>query len=103
MSLIEATPTQQAETASVRVTRWDFPPGSETGHHRHEFDYVVVPVTDGVLSITGDSGETVDVPLTAGLSYERSAGVEHNVANRSDREISFVEIELLEHPESSGD
>lgn len=100
MSLIEATATQQTETGTVRVTRWDFPPGSETGHHRHEFDYVVVPLTGGVLSITSESGETVEAPLTAGQSYERTAGVEHNVVNRTDTEISFVEIELLEHPET---
>lgn len=30
----------------VRVTRFDFAPGAETGWHRHDMDYVVTPVTD---------------------------------------------------------
>lgn len=30
----------------VRVTRFDFAPGAETGWHCHEFDYVITAVTD---------------------------------------------------------
>ncbi len=33
--------TVQVDDANVRVTRWDFPPGSETGWHRHGMAYVV--------------------------------------------------------------
>lgn len=96
--MIEATATTQAETGSVRVTRWDFPPRSHTGAHVHQYDYVVVPVTDGTLTITGSDGDVVEAPLGLGVSYTRSAGVAHDVANRTDAPIAFVEIELLDRP-----
>ena len=45
-----ATPTQLIDNERVRVTEWRFRPGEATGWHRHEFDYVVVPVTTGQLT-----------------------------------------------------
>jgi len=44
-----ATATVEIDDAHVRVTRWDFEAGAETGWHRHGMAYVVVPVTDGTL------------------------------------------------------
>jgi hypothetical protein len=35
-----------------------------------------------------------DVPLQAGASYAREAGVAHNVINANDFEYRFVEIEM---------
>lgn len=87
----------QIENEHVRVSRSTFPPGSETGDHRHDFDYVVVPVTSGTLTIE-INGESSHAELVAGVPYNRSAGVEHNVANDTDTEIVFVEIELLDRP-----
>ena len=92
-----ATATVQDETATVRITRWDFPPGTQTGGHRHGYDYVVVPVIGGVLTITSADGSVSDVPIEVGTSYSRVAGTEHNVENRTDSTVAFVEIELLEH------
>lgn len=92
-----ATAEQQLDNGVVRVTKWTFAPGTETGPHRHEYDYVVVPVTDGALTIESADGETSQAPLVIGASYNRSAGVEHNVANDGDAVVAFVEIELLEH------
>lgn len=97
MSRPNASATQQLETEDVRVTRWDFPPGSETGHHRHEFDYVVVPITVGALTAETADGEAV-AELEIGGSYNRSAGVEHNIVNHGSETVSFVEIELLQRP-----
>ncbi|MGI9596391.1 MAG: cupin [Acidimicrobiales bacterium] len=94
MSRPAATATVQLETEDVRVTRWDFAPGSETGHHRHGFDYIVVPVTAGALTAETADGEAV-APLEIGGSYNRSAGVEHNIVNHGSEVVSFVEIELL--------
>jgi len=96
----QAIPTVQSENAWARVTRWDFPPHSETGFHRHEFDYVVVPITNGQLRLEGpavDGGkpEVTHGDLEIGVSYERSRGVEHNVINDNDFRIAFVEIERL--------
>ena len=44
-----ATPTEFIENGRTRVTEWRFAPGAATGWHRHEFDYVVVPLMDGTL------------------------------------------------------
>lgn len=93
-----ATATVQIDNATTRVTRWDLPPGSSTGPHVHEYDYIVVPITAGALTVTGTDGNTIEAPLTVGASYARPAGVEHDVANRSDEPVAFIEIELLEHP-----
>lgn len=99
MDRVPAVPTTQIRTDDVLVTRWDFPPGSETGHHRHGYDYVVVPVTNGTLTIETDPGDgsiqATEAELEIGISYTRAAGVAHNVANLTDKPITFIDIELL--------
>ena len=85
----------QIDNGYVRVTRWTFPPGGETGEHRHGFDYVVVPITTGALTIESADG-VVTAELETSVAYNRSAGVEHNVINNNDYEFVFVEIELLD-------
>nr|WP_298373047.1 cupin domain-containing protein [uncultured Halomonas sp.] len=88
-----ATPTVQLDNDRVIVTRWDFPPGGETGWHRHEYDYVVVPMADGVLHLETPEG-LKEAILSEGVSYTRSAGTEHNVINGGEESFAFVEIEL---------
>ena len=84
------------ESERVRVTRWDFPqPVDCTGWHRHEHDYVVVPLFDGDLRIDTGAG-IVTSSLTTGGSYFREAGVEHDVCNGNDVACSFIEVEMLE-------
>ena len=85
--------TVQVDTTEVRVTEWRLPPGSAIGHHRHDYDYVVVPITDGVLTVVSAAG-TVQSPITTGQAYFRKAGVEHDVRNETAREIVFVETEI---------
>ncbi len=88
-----AVPSVQIDNDRVIVTQWRFAPGAETGWHRHGFDYIVVPMTTGrLLAETGDGDVTTD--LTAGVSYARPMGVEHNVVNINDFEFIFVEIEV---------
>ena len=89
-----ATATVEIDDAHVRVTRWDFEAGAETGWHRHGMAYVVVPVTDGSLLLELPGGETATASLTAGVAYARAAGVEHNVVNAGTAPLSFVETEL---------
>jgi quercetin dioxygenase-like cupin family protein len=93
-----ATATTQLDNEHVRVTRWDFPPGSETGFHRHGWFYVVVPVTDGTLLLEMGDGSTAHAQLSAGVAYQRPAGVEHNVVNAGAAPLSFVETELKALP-----
>lgn len=94
-----ATATVQLDTPHVRVTRWDFAPGAETGWHRHGLAYVVVPVTDGTLLLEMPGGGTAGATLAAGVSYAREAGVEHNVVNAGAAPLAFLEIELKHLPE----
>lgn len=53
----QAVPTVQVDNAEVIVTEWRFAPGAETGRHRHGYDYVVVPMTDGTLLLETPEGE----------------------------------------------
>jgi quercetin dioxygenase-like cupin family protein len=87
----------RVENGEVRVTEWRFAPGAETGWHRHEYDYVVVPLMDGRLRIVANDGEST-AELEQGTAYFRKAGSEHNVINASDKDLAFVDVELVEHP-----
>lgn len=90
---VRAQPTVQIDNERVRVTLWTFAPGAETGQHVHGYDYVVVPLTSGTLKLVEASGAR-EARLTAGLSYNRPAGVDHNVINANAYEFRFIEIEL---------
>jgi beta-alanine degradation protein BauB len=83
----------QVENERVRVTKWSFAPGAETGPHVHAHDYVVVPLTTGTLRLE-ETGGVREARLAAGVAYARGAGVAHNVINANAYEFSFVEIEL---------
>lgn len=78
----------------VLVTKWTLPTGSETGHHTHQYDYVVVYLTDGILTVTTPSGELIEAPVKQHAVTSRPAGVSHNVMNKSGSLIQFIEIEL---------
>jgi CYTH domain-containing protein len=85
---------RQVDNARVRVTRHRLMPGAHTGAHRHEYDYVVVPITDARMRIM-EVGRESSAELSRGVAYFRSAGVEHDVFNGGDRELVFVEVELI--------
>ena len=79
----------------VKVTEWSFAVGDSTGHHIHEYNYIVVPMLDGELKILdNDNNETIS-KLSKGGAYYREKGVEHNVLNNNDFPYSFIEIELI--------
>jgi quercetin dioxygenase-like cupin family protein len=90
---LNATSDVQINNHEVRVTEWRLAPGSATGHHRHEMDYVIVPVVAGEMTIVA-GGERSKAQLGVGKSYFRKAGVEHDVLNETADEIVFLEIEL---------
>ena len=93
--------TVQIDNERVRVSHWSFSPEAATGWHRHEFDYVIVPLMDGALRMD-EGGQLSTVELAAGQSYSRPAGVEHDVVNASGREFAFVEIELKKGSPDAG-
>lgn len=88
-----AVATVQLDNEQVRVTEWRFAPGASTGWHRHELDYVVVPVVTGKLRIVNSESDTLH-DLVLGQSYFRKAPVEHDVFNASPYEFAFIEVEL---------
>ena len=92
-----AIPTVQIENERTRVTEWRFGArGDNTGWHRHEYDYVVVPIQDGTLEIVDAEGTVTKAELRTGVPYFRNLGVEHDVINGNDRPFAFIEIEFLE-------
>ena len=92
---MRATAHVQIENEWVKVTEWRFAPGAETGHHVHAHDYVVVPLTSGVLRLEDSQGQR-EAQLTSGLAYAREQGIAHNVINANGFEFRFLEIEMLQ-------
>jgi len=86
--------TTNFDTENVRVTTWTFHDGDATGHHRHEFDYVIVPITGGTFAVLESDGSTNDLIQEAAVPYLGHAGTTHDVINRSGRTATFIEIEL---------
>ena len=90
------TATVMVDDARVRVTRFDFAPGAETGWHRHGHDYVICAVTDCAMRLEAPDGTVREVLVPAGTAYRRDEGVEHNVTNAGAAPMSFIEVELKE-------
>ncbi len=92
-----AKPTVLVENDRVKVTEWRFlKQGDNTGWHRHAYDYVVIPLFDGILKIDLGNEEMIAAQMQNGVPYYREIGVEHDVINGNDFECAFVEVELLE-------
>jgi len=87
-----AIPTTLLDDDVVRIIRWDFEPGADTGHHVHGLGYVVVPMTDCHFLIEEEGGSR-RVEVSKGMPYRREAGVTHNVVNGGTEFMSFIEIE----------
>lgn len=94
MSRAPVTATQLIDDDRVRVTRFDFAAGAETGWHIHAMDYVITAITDCQMVLEMPGGEVRDVHVPAGTAYRRDIGVEHNVINGGEGPMSFVEVEL---------
>ena len=94
MTRATCTATILVDDDRVRVTRFDFPPGAQTGWHRHGHDYVIAALTDCLMTIEEPGGAERHVVVPAGTAYRRDEGVEHNVINAGAAVMSFVEVEL---------
>jgi quercetin dioxygenase-like cupin family protein len=92
--VIAAQATLLVDDARVRVTRFDFAPGAETGWHVHGHNYVVTAITDCHMRLQEPGGATREVLVRAGEAYSRDRGVEHNVINAGPQPMAFVEVEV---------
>lgn len=93
--MTKAIATVSADDERIRVTTWTFEAaGDNTGEHRHECDYVVVPVTGGAFTVVGLDGSERTMAQVAGEPYLGTAGTEHDVVSAADGPAVFVEIEL---------
>jgi len=81
----------------VRITRFDFEPGQETGWHVHEHDYVITAITDCLMMVQHPDGTQTRSEVQAGSAYSRDSGVRHNVINDSKGRMSFIEIEIMNY------
>lgn len=92
-----AEPVVHIDDDRFKVTEWRFRPGAQTGWHRHAHDYVIVPLTDGTLTLDLPGGQQTQAQLTQGVPYSRRVGVEHNVTNGSSTApLSFLEVEVVD-------
>ena len=94
MSRAQATHQVLVDDDKVRVTRWDFEAGAETGWHRHGMDYVITTLTPCRMLLEEPGGGSRQVDIEAGIAYRREEGVEHNVVNAGEGPMAFVEVEL---------
>jgi len=53
----------------------------------------VILMASGTLTIVDADGNETTSELVAGQSYSRATGVAHNVINRTNEKIVFVEVE----------
>lgn len=85
--------TNQIENDRVSVNHLFFPAKAQTKWHRHERDYVIVPMEDAVLKMESADG-VKDATLKRGQCYYRDQGVEHNVYNPNDFDVTLIEVEI---------
>lgn len=88
----EARATVQLDDGRIRVTRYDMAPGDRISWHRHEHDYLVVPLVDGEVQVAAVGGATLQ-RAHAGQPYQRDAGAEHELVNGASP-YSFIEVEF---------
>ena len=87
----------QIDNERIRVTEYSFNKNEETGFHIHQWDYVVIPQTNGQLLIIDDNEVETITTLIKGEPYYRKAGVSHNVINNGEEKLVFIELEIKAH------
>lgn len=86
----------QLENEQFRVTRWTIQPGGNIPMHRHDYEYVVVPMMTGTMHVVNADGSEIVANLVTGESYTRASGAEHRIEHRGSGEpVVFVEVERL--------
>ena len=90
----KATANIQIDNERIRVTEYSFNKNEETGFHIHQWDYVVIPQTNGQLLLIDDNEVETTTTLVKGEPYYRRAGISHNVINNGKDKIVFIELEI---------
>ena len=86
----------QLENDVFRVTKWTIEPGGSIPMHRHDYEYVVIPLVTDTMHVVNADGSEFDAELVTGQSYTHAAGAEHRIENRgSAADVVFVEVERL--------
>ena len=93
----KATANIQIDNERIRVTEYSFKSNEETGFHIHQWDYVVIPQTNGQLLLIDDNEFETTTTLIKGEPYYRKAGVSHNVINKGNEKLVFTELEIKAH------
>jgi mannose-6-phosphate isomerase-like protein (cupin superfamily) len=78
---------------TVRVSRWLFKPGQQSGWHHHELDYMGLHSTRNLLRYEMPDGR-VETKDQIGISGFIKAGAEHNVTNVGSTDAEAYEIEF---------
>lgn len=92
-----ASPDLLIDNEHTRTVRWRLEPGSAIGQHVHPLPYVVVPLVAGTLTFSDATGDR-EVALQPGTAIYRPAGIDHDVSNRSDAVVDFIELEVKPNP-----
>jgi len=87
----------QIDNNRVRVTEYSFNKNEETGFHVHQWDYVVVPQTNGIILLVDQDNVETSAKLLKGQPYYKEAGVSHNVINNGEEKLVFIEIEIKDN------
>jgi quercetin dioxygenase-like cupin family protein len=77
----------------TRITQWLIRPGEQTGWHLHDYDYVTIQQSTGVLHLKYADGSEKTIDYRPGTSNLNRAPVEHNATNIGDVDIRVLEIE----------
>lgn len=86
----------QLDNGVFRVTRWTIEPDGVIPMHKHEYEYVVVPMVTDTMLVRNSDGTEIHAELEAGVSYTRPAGAEHEVSNPGgSADVIFIEVEKL--------
>lgn len=77
----------------TRITQWVIAPGEQTGWHLHDYDYVTIQQSTGVLHLKYADGSEKTIDYEPGVTRMNRAPVEHNATNIGDVDIRVLEIE----------
>lgn len=82
------------ENDLVRVWSLTLDPGGRQPWHRHDLNYLIVPLTDGTNEMRFADGRVRDTVETTGQVIFREAGIPHELYNRGEAPYRNVLIEF---------